>query len=89
MSQLCHCHYQEEKHKLSPAAERKLVKMVKSQPKTTKKQVCNEVEVKHFASPWAERLLCKKEDLASHAVSTMLWGCFAASGSAALKKKME
>ena len=32
------------KHKLSPAAERKLVRMVKSQLKTTKKQVCNELE---------------------------------------------
>ena len=49
------------KHKLSPAAERKLIRMVKSQPKTTQKQVCTEVEVKHFAFPWTERPLCKKE----------------------------
>ena len=41
MAQLCHCHDQEEENKLSPAAERKLVKMVKSQPKNTKKRVCN------------------------------------------------
>ena len=34
----------EEKHKLSLAAERKLVRMVKGQPKTTKKQICNELE---------------------------------------------
>lgn len=32
------------KHKLSAAAERKLVRMVKSQPRTTKKQFCNELE---------------------------------------------
>lgn len=32
------------KRKLSPAAERKLVRMVKSQPRTTKKQVCDELE---------------------------------------------
>lgn len=32
------------KRKLSPAAERKLVRMVKSQPRTTKKQVCDEIE---------------------------------------------
>ena len=32
------------KIKLSPAAERKLVRMVKSQPKSTNKQVCNELE---------------------------------------------
>lgn len=32
------------KRKLSPASERKLVRMVKSQPRTTKKQVCNALE---------------------------------------------
>ena len=32
------------KHRLSPAAERKLVRMVNSQPKTTQKQVCNELQ---------------------------------------------
>ena len=40
MTQLCHRHSQEENTDL-PAAERKLVK---SQPKTTTKQVCNELE---------------------------------------------
>lgn len=32
------------KHKLSPSAERKLVRVVKRQPRTTKKQVCNELQ---------------------------------------------
>ena len=34
MAQLCHCHDQEEKHKLPFTAERKVVRMVKSQPKS-------------------------------------------------------
>ena len=38
MAQLCHCSWSGRKHQLSPAAERKLVRMVKSQPKTTTKE---------------------------------------------------
>lgn len=48
-------------------------RMVKTQPETTKKQVCNELKLLEdrcvhsqacFASAWAERLSCKKEALA-------------------------
>ena len=64
--------WSESKQKLSDAAERRLVRVVKSQLKTTKKQICNEIKScwkmgisLHsrvcFASVWTERLLHKKE----------------------------
>ena len=66
MPQLCQYHDQEEN---KPAAERKLVRMAKSQPKTTKKQVSKKISScwkTHvsvhsevcFTSTWAKRLQC-------------------------------
>ncbi|KAF3832026.1 hypothetical protein F7725_025691 [Dissostichus mawsoni] len=58
---MCSCHTAmiRKKRELSPATERKLVRMVKSQRRTTKKQVCNELGAAGtqacFTSLWAER----------------------------------
>lgn len=72
MAELCHRHDQKENKKL-PAAERELVRVVKSQPGTTQKQDWDELEAATrqvslstvcFTSPWAGRkLLLQKQHL--------------------------
>ena len=119
MAQLCHCHHQ--KTHLSPAAERKLVRMIKSQPKKKKKaslqwiRSCWKTGVsvhrknlleENSVVTWnqtelfghnEQQYVLRREGEAFNpentrptvqhgAASITLWGCFAASGSAALKK---
>lgn len=50
MAEFCHWLHQEV-HKLSSAAERKPVRLVKSQQETTKKQVCTELEAAERQCP--------------------------------------